>query len=139
MTTFNINESKIKLAWREKYITDGANERGLASPRGAYRGYWLSPRLVPDTFLRLIIDPFAPPHAVDKDQFAIYADRVNGFSVSIRETTDVEFNCVDLFPVVAATEDWYAYIEADYTPNATTTANYRVEKTDPHNIASQIG
>ncbi len=136
MTTFNINESKIKLAWREKYITDGANERGLASPRGAYRGYWLSPRLVPDTFLRLIIDPFAPPHAVDKDQFAIYADRVNGFSVSIRETTDVEFNCVDLFPVVAATEDWYAYIEADYTPNATTTANYRVEKTDPHNIAS---
>jgi hypothetical protein len=136
MTTVAIAEAKIKLAWREKYLTDGTNERGLASPRGAYRGYWLSPRLAPDTWLRLIIDPYAPPHAVDKDQFAVIADRTNGWSVSVRETTDVEFNCVDLFPVVGATESWYVYIEAAYTPNVATTANYRVAKTDPHLIAS---
>jgi hypothetical protein len=134
VTTVAIAEAKIKLAFREKYLTDGVNERELSVPRGAYRGYRLAPRLSPDTWLRLLIDPDGTGR--DTDQFAIYGHRddgtgLEGFSVSIREVTDVEFDCADLFPVVGATEDWYVYIEAAYSPNTTTTANYRVAKTDP--------
>ena len=141
MTTFTINEAKIKLAWREKYLTDGANEQALAHPRGAYRGFWPAPRLVPDTFLRLLVDPYTPGHVVDKDQFLIYrhtddSTGVGGFCVSIREVGDIEFDCADLFPVGGVAESWYVYVEAAYTPNAATTANYRVMKTDPHNVAS---
>jgi hypothetical protein len=129
MTTFPINEAKIKMAWREKYLTDGANEQALAHPRGAYRGFWPIPRPAPDDHIRIAIDPFAL--GVDVDSFAIYADRTNGFSVSIRETTDVDLDCAALFPVVGATEDWWVSIDAAYTPNVTTTANYRVDKVDP--------
>ena len=129
MTTFAINEAKIKLAWREKYLTDGANEQALAYPRGCYRGFWPIPRPVPDTFVRIAIDPFAL--GVDIDSFAIYADRTNGFSLSIRETADVDLDCALLFPVVGATEDWWVSIDATYTPNVTTTANYCVDKVDP--------
>lgn len=141
MTTFAIGEAKIKLRWREKYLTDGENERTLAIPRGAYRGYWPAPRLVPDTFLRLLRDPYTPGHSVDKDQFLIYRHSndgtgVGGFCVSIREVGDIEFDCADLFPVGGVAEDWYVYVEAAYTPNTTTTANYRVMKTDPHDPLS---
>ncbi|MFA4971266.1 MAG: hypothetical protein WC683_01550 [bacterium] len=132
-----IDEGKIKLAWREKYVTDGANERALAHPRGAYRGYWVFPRLVADTVLRLQIDPYTPPHHVDEDQFAVYANRDRGFAVSVRETMDVEIDCAALFPPMGlpADETWYVYIVADYSAYNTTTAHYRVENTDPHDIA----
>jgi len=139
MTTVAISESKIKLAWRETYLTTGENERTLALPRGVYRGYRLAPRSSADTWLRLLVDPAAA--GAETDQFAIYAHRddstgTDGFCVSVREPTTVEFNCADMFPVVAATESWYVYLEATYATDATSTANYRVAKENPLLVAS---
>lgn len=126
MTTFAINEAKIKLAWREKYLTDGANERGLDAPPGAYRGYRLAPRPVADTYLRLTIDPDAT--GAEVDSFAVVGDRATGFSVSVRETGDVDLDCAALFGSgLPADQDWWVSVEASYVPNATTTANYRIE------------
>lgn len=130
----NITDTKVKLRWREKYLTDGSNERALAHPRGAYRGFWAAARIVPDTWMRLLIDPAAT--SVDLDQFAIYGDRAEGFSVSIREDADVEFDCAAMFPAGGIDETWYVYIIADYNPNVATTAHYCVEKVDPLDPAS---
>ena len=36
---FSISNTKVKLRYRETYVTEGANEKSLAMPRGIYRGF----------------------------------------------------------------------------------------------------
>ena len=130
----SILDTKLKVAWREKYISEGVNQKSLAMPKGCYRGLWLSPAGVPNQELHLLMNSVVPN--LDKDQFAIYADRVNGWQVSIRESAvDVAINCAGLFPV-AITTTFYVYIEANYTTGAATTGAYTVADTDPHQVAS---
>lgn len=131
IATIPISAAKIRMNWREKYLTDAENEKSLAIPRGIYRGYLLASTAVPDQVLNLRIDPGGI--GVDVDQFAVYRDRTNGYALSIRESTDVALDLSALFPVVGE-QTWWIYISATYAHYGATTGQYGVADSDPRAV-----
>lgn len=140
--TFSISETKIKLRYRERYITEGVNEKSMAFPRGCYRGLIPRQSAVPDQSIHLAIDPLSM--GMDEDSFAIFtefnegASTYDGWSVSIREVADIELDLsgTPLMPIPGGVFYLYVYILADYEIGQTTAATYNVSDEDPYNVAS---
>ena len=132
-----ISDTKIKMRWREQYVTEGVNKALLAMPRGFLRGYWLDDSPSPDQYLHLRIDPLGT--GAEVDQTMVFGQRetyggVAPFAAVLRETADVQLDCSAFLPAVSTM--LYVYVLIDYAPNATTVANYYVSDEDPHQAAS---
>lgn len=130
--TVPITNTKIKIRYRETYLTQGANERASGIVRGLYRGFYLAPSGTPDKSVWLVIDPFTPAKELDPDQFAIYNakdDSGDAYALSIRETASVELDLTSIWP--SGTDTLYFYIEASYSTAAATAGSYNVSDEDP--------
>lgn len=135
--TVPITEEKIKLRYREKYLTEGANERASAIIRGLYRGFYLAPTGVPDKSVWLVVDPFSPAKELDPDSFAIYNakdDAGDAYALSIRETGSIELDLTTIWP--GGLDTLYVYMEASYSLGSATAATYNVSDEDPHDSLS---
>lgn len=138
---YSINHEKVKLRYRERYLTDGVNEKSLALSRGCFRGYLPNKSTVADDRIWLTVDPLAL--GLDEDSFAIFANRndgapnYDGWAVSIRETSDIPLALgPSLLPISAGVYYLYVYILAVYQTGAVTTAAYNVSDEDPSNSGS---
>lgn len=142
LKVFSVSEAKVKLRYREPYVTDASNERALASPRGAYRGFLPRCSAVPDMTIWLAVDPLS--NGNDLDSFAVYGNRNegapdnDGWSLSVREKTDValDLSSSALDPIPAGVNYLYVYIDVDYQVGVTTTCDYVVSDEDPYNSGS---
>jgi len=139
---FSISNEKVKLRYKERYLTEGSNEKSLALARGCYRGFLPRKSAVADMQIWLAVDPLSL--GFDEDSFAIYSERndgapnYDGWSVSIREVADVALNLSGsaLDPIPLGVTYLYVYTVANYVPVSVTTATYDVADEDPSNIAS---
>lgn len=139
---FNISDDKIKLKYRERYTTEGLNEKTSALPRGCYRGFVPRKSAVADASIWLAVDPLG--YGVDEDSFAMFADYNDGapnydaWALSVRETTDVELALAgsSLIPIPAGVSYLFVYLEASYSIGSVTAAMYRVSDEDPSLVAS---
>lgn len=136
-----ISESKLKLRYRETYVTEGVNEKTTAIPNGCYRGFIPVPTTTPTT-TSITLTNAVTTWTIDGDQFAVYVEQNSGASdydawaISIRETADVVIDVSSLLPVAAGVTYFYIYIEASYNRGSTTTANYKVSDEDPKDSGS---
>ncbi len=134
-----VSPDKVKLKYRERYVTEGENERSLAYPSGCYRGFIPEDSTVPDMKIHLNIDPLSFEY--DTDSFAVfnrYNESGEGWSLSIRESTDIyiELSGTAFDPIPAGVTYLYVYMYADYAVGQTTDVEYRVSDEDPHNAVS---
>ena len=133
---FPVSDTKVKLRYRERYITEGSNEKSLALARGCYRGFMPRKSALANKSIWLDIDPKGL--TLDEDSFAIYAERSSvtgdGWALSVRETTAVELDLTGVagIDVNPAGFSWlYVYILADYTVGSVTNVTYSVSTVNP--------
>jgi|GEM_PF-5041100 len=139
---FSVSVEKVKLRYRERYVTEGVNEKATAIPRGCYRGFIPRQSTVPDASFWLGVDPLGL--GIDVDSFAIYAEYNDGapnydaYALSIREVSDVQIDLsgTSLIPIPAGVTYLYPYITAQYQIGSTTVVTYDVSDEDPYNVAS---
>lgn len=129
-----VSADNVKLKYRERYVTEGENERSLAYPSGCYRGFIPEDSTVPDMRIHLNIDPLSLGY--DTDSFAIfnrYNDSGEGWSLSIREPTDtvIDLTGTAFDPIPAGVTYLYVYIYAEYGVGQATDVEYRVSEIDP--------
>ena len=109
----DVSPDNVKLKYRERYVTEGENERSLAYPSGCYRGFIPEDSITPDMKVHLNIDPLS--FGYDTDSFAIfnrYNDAGEGWSLSIREPTDIVLDLTGTAfdPIPAGVTYLYLYI-----------------------------
>lgn len=135
---FSVNAEKVKLRYRERYLTEGANEKSLALVRGCYRGFLPRKSAVADMKIWLSVDPLSK--GLDEDSFAVYAERnegapaYDGWALSVREVGDVVLDLTGvagLDPVPGGVTHYYIYILGNYQVGAATEVTYNVSDADP--------
>jgi len=119
-----VSSDKIKLRWREPYVSEAINKKFLGIPNGVYRGF--TPTVVGD-IIRLIPDTDSGDSVLN----------VESSGTDVAHTTIYETSNVDLD--FAGHTVWPVFIvaESDYTIGSTTTAEFKT--IDAQEIVHTVG
>jgi hypothetical protein len=120
-TAITIPKEQVKIRWREPYVSAGLNQKfsGVMRP-GIYRGFEAQASGTPNNYINFVVD------SGTSDSVAVVEDDVNGYSTTVRYTTNLQ---VDLSSQFAAGATLYGVIEVDYQVGPDTTGEIKVVDT----------
>lgn len=131
LQTRQIAESKIKLRWNERYVSEGVNIQNSINSRGIYRGGFIEETATPSGSFR--VTPGA-----DVDTTLLHFQSADGIATVVRFTTDQVLDMSAQLPAVGDLT-WYVYISVSYATYSDTTGVIEVSDVAPTGDEIMLG
>jgi len=130
-----VSNTKVKLRYREEYVTEGANVQAYPVPRGVYRGLVVAEAIPADKTFRVICGYDATYNPLYNNSAAVVRHETNGYSVAVVDSATYTFDMSAQFTgggsSIPSDVDWYVYLEVDYQVASATAASLVVADTLP--------